>query len=125
MVHQLLVSACRGISRNTYDLKNGSPKLQLKSEPVLGASVETILLATHVSASPVLFCATKSRGSTGKFTPPSWKETVCASAQGKVGKPFAVVFGATAANIWDTVAFGPRKMELPWNLCQHMKKEYE
>jgi len=48
-----------------YDRKKGSPRLQRKRDPKLGGSVETMLSATHVSASLGSNWPTKSRGSIG------------------------------------------------------------
>lgn len=59
-----------GPLQQTYDLKNGSPKLQLNSAPRLGGSVMKMLLEMHVLASPGVYCDMKSRGSMGKVLPP-------------------------------------------------------
>ena len=99
----------------THDLKNGSPRLQLNSAPTLGGSVDTRLLTTHVCASPVLFCDTKSRGSIGNTFPPIWNDRLCAVAQGNVGSTlgFAANAGDTDLRTEETRSCGPRRSELP------------
>lgn len=104
-------------SKTTHDLKNGSPKLQLNNAPKEGSSVDTMLLAMHVVASPALFCATKSRGSMGNCFPPNSKERVCAVEQGYVGSAlgFAANAGDTLLRIEVTTSLGPRRMLLPYH----------
>lgn len=53
--------------KDTYDRKNGSPRLQRNREPWLGGSVATILSASQVLALLSRYWPIKSRGSIGNI----------------------------------------------------------
>ena len=67
-------------------------------------------------ASPLLFCDTKSRGSTGNIFPPIGNESECALVQGKVGSALeaAARAGDTVDRMLFTTSWGPRRIELPY-----------
>jgi hypothetical protein len=112
---------------NTYDLKNGSPKLQLNSAPVVGGSVATIF-GLH-SLAP-LAEETKSAGLTGNILPPIWKAISCGIEHGMIGVLVLVVLEdedelakdeeddadcwLTLWSIICTTSLGPRRSEFPY-----------
>lgn len=62
--------------QDTHDFKKGSPRLHENRAPLLGASPETMLLATQSCVFLLSTELMKSRGSTGNILPPIWNAIV-------------------------------------------------
>ena len=88
--------------------RNGCPRLQLNSDPLLGAGMSTTF-ATHVEVEEESLCATKSLVSIANGFPPIWKVRLCGAPQGIVGADFEfdANAGETVLRMFCTTSAGP------------------